>query len=248
MLKRGLTILAFLVAGCAPYVPLGYQGEGSATLAKIDAPELTIYLEHIGSKYQHSIFDLEVINRNPAPVYLSPQRITFFTADERFPRIDHGFGDTTKATKIVHLKKKRFVRSPHEVSLLYQTKEKNSAGVSIFFALISVGLAVYDDVKNAEDRKKQNYSEKDARQAATRNALVTAGFIASDLAKAANESAQQESHYLPYEIFSEGNIDSLSRKRGKIFLPQGEDLRYLRIVLPIENKEYVFDFKRKGTQ
>jgi hypothetical protein len=180
MLKRSLSILALLVAGCAAYVPLGYQGEGSTTLAKIDAPELIIYLEHIGSKYQHSIFDLEVINRNPAPIY--------------------------------------------------------------------VGLAVYDDVKDAEDRKKKSYTEKDARQAATRNALVTAGFIASDLAEAVNQKAQEESYYLPYEIFSEGKIDSLSRKRGKIFLPQGEDLRYLRIVLPIENKEYIFDFKRKGAK
>jgi hypothetical protein len=102
-------------------------------------------------------------------------------------------------------------------------------------------------VKDAEDRKKQNYTEKDARQATTRNALVTAGFIAADLAKVSNQKAQEESHYLPNEIFSEGKIDSLSRKRGKIFLPQGEDLRYLRIILPIENKEYIFDFKRKGT-
>jgi hypothetical protein len=248
MIKNGLALLALFAAGCAPYVPLGYTDENSPTLAKIDAPELTIYLEHIGSKYQHNIFDLEVINHTLESIFVYPQQISFYFSEERFPRPDQEMGRSDELIQTMRLKRKLFVRSPDAVRSLFEQKEKARATVGVVFSLISVGLSVYNDVKTAEDRKKSSFTEKDVKRAATREALVLAGFLAADIAEASKQKAQQETYYLPYEIFNEGKIDSLARRRGKIFLPEEEGLRYLRLIVPIENKEYIFDFKRKGAK
>jgi hypothetical protein len=237
--------LALLLIGCSPYVPLSYNGPGSSTLAKIEAREATIFLEHIDTKYQHNIFDLEVINNDSASLYFSPQQISFYFSDERFPRREKNLQQNEMPTSSIRLKRKFFVRSPREVQELFQQKERQRATASVVFSLISVGLSIYDNVQDAKDKNKTNFTKKDVQRAATREAIVAAGFLAADIAEQAKVNAQTESYYLPFELFKEGEISSCEKRRGKIFLSSGEALRYLRIIIPICNKEYIFDFKKK---
>jgi hypothetical protein len=242
-----LCSLFVVVAGCASYVPINYVGSTSSTQEKIEATGINLYLQHVGAKYQHYVFDLAVVNKGKESIYLSPQEISFYYSDERFPRRELA-QDTAHTISTIRLKRRMFVKKPAEVRRLFEQKERSRATVGIIFSLVSVGLVVYDEVQDARDRSRSHVTEKDVVRAATRDALVSVGFLAADLAQQSKQKAEEDTYYLSYEIFTEGNISTAEKKKGKLFLPMGEGLRYLRMVVPIGNKEYIFDFKQKGSK
>ncbi len=233
----------FQLAACTSYVPLSHSYSTPVMRAQLEVPEAKIYLQHLENKYQHYVFDLEIDNQGSEAIYLSPQQISFYFSDHRFPRREL----TEEGEKYMRLKRKLFVRKPVEVKELYEQKERSRAATATVFALVSVGMMVYDEVKDSKDRSRSHVTEKDVVRAATRDALVSISITATDIAQKSAQQAQEDSYFLVNEIFTEGKIEACQRKRGKIFLPVGEGLRYLRMVVPIENKEYIFDFKHEGT-
>lgn len=237
-------LICGLASGCTSFVPLSYHGAGSPATAKIEASEATMYLQHLETQYQHLVFDLEINNHNPYAVPLSPEQISYYFSATRFPL--RQFNDVDSATAVIRLRKKRFAKSNAEVHDLYQQKERSRATVGAIFTLVSVGLVLYDAAQDQKESHKRHYTEKDVRHAATREAIVQAGLMVADIANQSAQQAQTNSYYLPFEIFTEGNIEALGKKRGKIFLPTEEILTYLRIIVPFDNKEFVFDFKQKG--
>ena len=239
-----LMVMGCLAAGCSSFVPLSYHGAGSSATAKVEASEATMYLQHIENQYQHLVFDLEVDNHNGYAVPLSPEQISYYFSATRFPL--RQFNDVDSATSVIRLRKKRFAKSNAEMHDLFHQKERSRATVGAIFTLVSVGLVLYDAAQDRKDSQKRHYTEKDVRHAAAREAIVQAGFIAADIASQSAQQSQTNSYYLPFEIFTEGNIEALASKRGKIFLPAEEVLTYLRVIVPFDNKEFVFDFKQKG--
>jgi hypothetical protein len=171
-----------------------------------------------------------------------PEQISYYFSETRFPL--EQFNDVDSTTSVIRLRKKRFAKSNSEVYTLFQQKERNRANVGAIFTLLSVGLILYDAAQDRKDSQKRYYTEKDVRHAATREAIVQAGLIATDIANQSAQQAQFNSYNLPFEIFTEGNIEALGKKRGKIFLPVEEMLSYLRIIVPFDNKDFVFDFKK----
>lgn len=246
MRKNGIRFLVIccLTSACTSFVPLSYHGTGSSAMAKIEASEATMYLYHMDNQYQHLVFDLEVNNHNPYTVPLSPEQISYYFSATRFPLRE--FNDVDSTASVIRLRRKRFAKSNAEVHDLFQQKERSRATVGAIFTLVSVGLVLYDAAQDRKDSQKRHYTEKDVRHAATREAIVQAGLMAADIANQSAQQAQTNSYYLPFEIFTEGNIEALGKKRGKIFLPAEEVLTYLRIIVPFDNKEFVFDFKQKG--
>lgn len=244
MQKYVFIALIVQLAGCASYVPLSHSSTAPVLRARLEEPDVKIYLQHLENKYQHYVFDLEIDNQGSEAVYISPQQISFYFSDQRFPRKEQ-YED---GEKYMRLKRKLFVRRPIEVKELYEQKERSRAAVATVFALVSVGMMVYDEAKDAKDRSRTHVTEKDVVRAATRDALVSLAFTAADIAQKSTQQAQEDSYFITNEIFTEGKIEACQRKRGKIFLPVGERLRYLRMIVPIENKEYIFDFKHKGTE
>ncbi|MBI3219124.1 MAG: hypothetical protein HYZ44_06410 [Bacteroidetes bacterium] len=232
------------LAACTSYVPLPHSSTTPILRARLEEPDVKIYLQHLENKYQHYVFDLEIDNQGSEAIYLSPQQISFYFSDQRFPRREL----TEEGEKYKRLKRKQFVRKPIEVKELYEQKERSRATVATVFALVSVGMMVYDEAKDAKDRSRSHVTEKEVVRAATRDALVSIALTATDIAQKSTQQAQEDSYFLTNEIFTEGKIEACQRKRGKIFLPVGEGLRYLRMIVPIENKEYIFDFKHKGTE
>jgi hypothetical protein len=245
MLKTAPFLFVLLFTRCISYVPLSYHGSGSSLTAKIEAKEATMYLQHINHQYQHLVFDFEVNNQSSDTVALAPEQISYYFSATRFSKKE--FNQLEDGVSTLRLNKSRFARSTTEVHELFQRKEKSRANVGAIFTLISVGLIIYDETKDNSDSRKRYLSEKDVRQAATRDAIVTAGLLAADIANKSTEQAQTESYYLPFEIFREGKIEPNAKRRGKIFLPAEETLTYLRIIVPFANKQFVFDFKQKGS-
>ncbi len=244
MQKYVYIALMLQLAACTSYVPLSHSPSTPVLRAQLEEPEVKIYLQHLENKYQHYVFDLEIDNQGSEAVYLSPQQISFYFSEHHFPRREH----TEDGEKFTRLKRKQFVRRPIEVKQLYEQKERSRAAAATVFALVSVGMMVYDEAKDAKDRSRSHVTEKDVLRAATRDALVSVAMMATDIAQKSTEQAQEDSYFLVNEIFREGKIETCQKKRGKIFLPVGEGLRYLRMIVPIENKEYIFDFKHKGTE
>ncbi|MFM7850747.1 MAG: hypothetical protein ACKO96_02240 [Flammeovirgaceae bacterium] len=237
-----LLVVWALATSCTSFVPLSYHGAGSSTTAKIEANEATMHLQHLDIQYQHLIFDLEVTNHNAYPVPVLPEQISYYFSATRFPLKQ--FNDVDSTTSVIRLRKKRFAKSNSQVWDLFQQKERSRATVGAIFTLVSVGLVLYDAAQDRKDNQKRHYTEKDVRHAATREAIVQAGLIAADIASQSAQQAQSNSYNLPFEIFTEGSIEALGKKRGKIFLPAEEMLAYLRIIIPFDNKEFVFDFKK----
>ncbi|NOS92747.1 MAG: hypothetical protein HOP30_12550 [Cyclobacteriaceae bacterium] len=244
MQKYIFIALIVQLAGCASYVPLSHSSTTPVLRARLEEPDVKIYLQHLENKYEHYVFDLEIDNQGSEAIYLSPQQISFYFSDQRFPRREQ----TEEGEQYKRLKRKQFVRKPIEVKELYEQKERSRATVATVFALVSVGMMVYDEVKDSKDRSRSHVTEKDVVRAATRDALVSIALTATDIAQKSTQQAQEDSYFLTNAIFTEGKIEACQRKHGKIFLPVGESLRYLRMVVPIENKEYIFDFKHKGTE
>lgn len=237
-------VIGVLVTGCTSFVPLSYHGAGSSATAKIAANEATMHLQYVDHQYQHLVFDLEIANHSAYAVPLLPEQISYYFSATRFPLRQFNAVDST--TSVIRLRRKRFAKSNAEVHDLFQRKERSRATVGAIFSLVSVGLVLYDAAQDRADSQKRHYTEKDVRHAATREAIVQAGFIAADIANQSAQQAQTNSYYLPFEIFTEGNIEPSASKRGKIFLPAQEVLTYLRVIVPFDHKEFVFDFKQKG--
>jgi len=87
----------------------------------------------------------------------------------------------------------------------------------MLIALLGVGLAVYDAAKDAEDSKKETWSKKDERNAIGRDLLVSTSFIASEIAQHSIVQAEEDSYFIPFELFPECNIAPGNHVRGKIY-------------------------------
>jgi hypothetical protein len=180
MLKTAPFLFVLLFTRCISYVPLSYHGSGSSLTAKIEAKEATMYLQHINHQYQHLVFDFEVNNQSSDTVALAPEQISYYFSATRFSKKE--FNQLEDGVSTLRLNKSRFARSTTEVHELFQRKERSRATVGAIFTLISVGLIIYDETKDNSDSRKRYLSEKDVRQAATRDAIVTAGLLAADIA------------------------------------------------------------------
>lgn len=127
-------------------------------------------------------------------------------------------------------------------------KIKEKRAFAVLFAVVGAGLAIHDAVQDSEDSQKETWTKEDEKKSAGRDLLVSAALIASDIARESSYEAEDESQYIPYELFPECKISPSSSMRGKIFIPKESSYRYSRVVVPIGNTDYVFDFKRKGVK
>jgi hypothetical protein len=157
MQKYVFIALIVHLAGCASYVPLSHSSTAPVLRARLEEPDVKIYLQHLENKYQHYVFDLEIDNQGAEAIYVSPQQISFYFSDHRFPRREL----LEEGEKYTRLKRKQFVRKPIEVKELYEQKERSRASVATVFALVSVGMMVYDEVKDSKDRSRSHVTEKD---------------------------------------------------------------------------------------
>lgn len=104
---------------------------------------------------------------------------------------------------------------------------------------------IYDGAKDIKDIHKERWTNSDANRAVVRDASIAATILATDLTGLLSAQAQQDTYYAQFELLSDEDINPLTTKRGKIFLPKESSYRYLRLVIPLGNVDYVIDFKRQ---
>ena len=118
---------------------------------------------------------------------------------------------------------------------------------ALLVALAGAALTIYDAEKDEEDSKKEKLSKKDKNEAIARDVLVSVAVTASDFANEAVEEAKHDEYEVPYDLFPESTVQPGGSVRGKIFILK-ETYRYQRIVVPVGNIDYVFDFRRAGAR
>ena len=226
-----------LLCSCAPYVPVNQPGP--AGVATLQAHQLTLYLQHLGTQHGHHVFDLEVVNESASPVEVFPGHIRAYS-DAR--PIHHERGpDPRRPGLPLHA----IARSPDFVLNYYRERERARQTAAVIFTVLSVGVMVYDAVEDNKDARKPVIKEGDVNRAVQRDAAVLASAALADVAGQSVQAMTEENYFLPREIFPDVLLPSGERQRGKLFVPSEVNMRYLRIVVPIGRVEYVFDFKRK---
>lgn len=245
-------VILILITACGPLVPLSYNPNNlpTSTAQVIETDEVTVILEYIERKYGHYIFDLEVINHTPNTINAAPQLISFYASPKPFKSLHSVTEDvhTQSASNSALTMKRQAANSPSETKRLYEERAKSKASLSILLAVVGAGLTIYDAVKDSEDAQQETWTKKDENKAIGRDLLVSVAFTASEVAESSAYQAEDESYYVPYELFPECTLKPDKSVRGKIFIPMESSYRYSRVVIPINNTDYVFDLKRKGVK
>jgi len=247
-----LLLLLVLTTACGPLVPLSYNKNDvpTSTAQTIESDEATVILEYIELKYGHYIFDLEVINHTPNTIYAAPQLISFYASPKRFMLLHSTTENvhSVSAPNSALTMKRQVANSPSETRRLYEEKAKSKASLNILFAVVGAGLMIYDAVKDSEDAQQETWTKKDENKAIGRDILVSIALTASEVAESSAYQAEDARNYLPYELFPECGIKPGGSIRGKIFIPMESSYRFSRVVIPINNIDYIFDLKRRGVK
>ena len=247
-----LSILLILSSACGPLVPLSYlKNSTDFNFAQtIESEEATVTLEYLDSKYGHYIFDMEEINHTSTTLDIAPQVISFYASPKLFTPLSYSTGDvhTISAPNSALTKTRQFANSPAETRNIYQEKVKSKESFIVLFAVLGAGLIIYDAVKDSEDSQKEKWAKKDVNKAIGRDALVSIALTASDVAEQSAYQAEEDNYYLPFELFPECEIKPGASVRGKVYVPIETSYRYSRVVVPLLNTDYVFDFKRRSVK
>ncbi len=251
-MKNAALLLAILLcASCSPrLVPVNFNPEHD--IDKVDVIEqngITVYLEHIDKSFPHQVFDLEVINQTSDTIDIAPQQISFYTAYEPFSPVantDQGIHELTLGNEGL-FKGKQFALSPYAINEQMERKVKAKKDLGIFLAVLTVGLAVYDGVKESNDASDGEWSISDENSSIARDALVGASAIATEIAENSLANSAEDLHFLSHEVFPESKIAPGQKVRGKIFLNAEEGIsRYYRFIIPIGKTDFVFDLRKNN--
>ncbi len=247
-----LTIIV-LCASCSPrLVPVNFNPENDIDIVEvIEQNNVTVYLEHIDKSYPHQVFDLEVINQSSDTINIAPQQIAYYSAYEPFAPIsstdDEIHNLTLDNTAII--KGRQFALSPYTINEQMERKVKAKKDLGIFLAVLTVGLAVYDGVKDADAASDGEWSFSDESNSLARDALVGASLIATELADNSLVNTAEDLDFLSYEVFPESKIAPGQKVRGKIFINAEDGIfRYYRFVVPVGNTDFVFDLRKNNTK
>ncbi|MCU0418598.1 MAG: hypothetical protein MUC38_02985 [Cyclobacteriaceae bacterium] len=215
-----------------------------------ETPEVTITLQHLHNQFEHFVFDLDLAYQGGGTLWVAPNdHVSYYASSKPFPTHDRAHDIHAQSYKHSRLAAKRlYARDPSAVVRLVDQRLKKRATAQTVFALIGVGLAVYDALKDGEDNRQETWTYADARKAAAREAAVAGAMVASDLAGASAQKAAEEAHHLPHEVFPPVALAPGESQRGKVFLPIETNYRFMRVVVSLPPGDYVFDFKREGTQ
>ena len=248
ILQPAALVLLLMASACGPLVPLSFMKENNTRLDQvIETTDATVYLQYIKKENNFYIFDLEIINNSGETISTAPQLVSHYASSKPFTPITDSNSDvhTVSLPNSKLTMGRQYAYSPSATVKMYRKKVISAKAFSVLFAAVGVGLAIYDGGKVSKASKNEIWSRKDLTNSIGRDLLIQAAFTASEIAKASAYKTEEESHNLPYELFPECSIEPGKGVRGKIFIPKESSFRFSRIVVPVNNTDYIFDFKRQ---
>jgi hypothetical protein len=243
-----ILFISIVLIACGPLVPLYHPQE------RIDNPpiifesnEIKMSLCFLGRKYGHNVFALELVNQLESEVAFSPKSISMLSSSKPFP---FPFGtedlDSISEANSKIIPTRVFAKSQEEVMEMTQDAANNRAALGAFFAILTVGAVLVDNVKDDEDSRKEYFTRGDAQRANTRDAIVMAGRLSSEIAFSSANNALDFGYTIAEEVFPVCKIWAGGSKQGRIFIPNPTTYRYTRVIIPLNGIDYVFDFRLRG--
>lgn len=253
MLPKPLILFSLLIfaTACGPLVPLSYvNGSADSQLTQsIETSEGTVWLRYMESQDGYMVFDLEIVNHSQHEMPLAPQLISFYASSKTFVLLQTGDdAHRISAPNSTLTMTRQFACDPFSIEKFYLRKAKSKKVEAGIFAILTIGLILFDAAQDSQDAQKESTSTRTEINSIGRDVIVSAALVATDIAKSSAAQTAEESNYLPYELFPECTIKPGSNVRGKIFLPLESSHKYVRVVVPLTDADYVFDFRRRGAK
>ncbi|HEY5918738.1 MAG TPA: hypothetical protein VIU13_15085 [Chryseolinea sp.] len=256
MLPKPPLLLAFLglfilTTACGPLVPLSYVNgsAGSHLTQSLETNEASVWLQYMQSQHGYMVFDLEIANSSQYELQVAPQMISSYASSKIFATPETG-DDVHKlsAPNSTLTMTRHFASDPSSIQRFYYEKAKAKKTGATMFAILTVGLIIFDVASDSKAAQKEISTSRDEWKSFSRDILVTTALTATDVAQSSAQQAAEESHFLPYELFPECTIKPGGNVRGKIFVPIEASHKYVRLVVPVGDEDYVFDFRRYGVK
>lgn len=233
-------------------VPLHYsEAYKDPPYMVLEADSITAVLEHVYSEEKFVVFDVEVVNRSGQRIQFNPYQMHYYASPKPFQKLVDEDQDIHRAsfpnsTVPGYLKKPL---SKESVERAYEQQLKQQRALAIAFGIISLGAVVADVALDINDSKKPRVTERDFVKSANRDVLVATTLIAGEMVmeNAAFQSrvATEELHYLQEEVLEPVELADDSAVRGKVYFQNTGNYKYYRIVLPVGEINYVFDFRKR---
>jgi hypothetical protein len=249
--KPAVFSLLILTTACGPLVPIAHVDRSTdhQLTQSIETTEATVWIRYIQSQDGYMVFDLEIANQSRYEMPVAPQQISFYASSKPFAPIQTGDEvHILSARNSTLTMTRQFANDPASIQRLYVEKARSQKVGAGIFAALTVGLILFDMAEDSKDSRKEVFTSRDAQKSFGRDVMVTTAAVASDIARSSAQHTAEESHFLPYELFPESIIEPGTSARGKIFLPRESSHKYVRVIVPLSDADYVFDFKRRGVK
>jgi hypothetical protein len=198
------------------------------------------------SQHGYMVFDLEIANHSQHPLSVAPQLVSFYASSKTFGPFQTGDDVHALSSPNSTLTMDRhFAADPSSIERFYLDKAKAQKVGAGIFTVLTVGLIIYDMAQDSKGASKEIYTSRDELKSFGRDVMVATAITATDIAKSSAQQTAAESHFLPYELFPECPIKSGNNVRGKIFIPTESSHKYVRVIVPLNDADYVFDFRRR---
>ncbi len=239
-------LLFILLSSCTrQLVPSWYNvQDGKPPVAEIEHEDVIVRAENLELTSQLMVFDIEIVNNSHAPLDFDPLEIVGYSAATPFKAADPD-NEWKKSLTLPVLRNSAMTLE--DVNTMYENKLKANQGLGLFMAVVAVGLIVYDIAEDNSDFNDTEWTEADTRRSVTRDIVTASSLVAMDVIGEANEVADQKTMedlaYLPDEIMLPAEIPNGQSHRGKVYLKNATIYKYTRLVIPIGEMSFIFDFR-----
>ena len=239
-----LFFLCWMCSSCAQQmVPAWFDPEvhtGKSSRMEFDG--LTLITECLETNDQHLVFDIEIHNEGHQPLLIDPGKVYYLGSDVPFPpETFHQSGTHFESGLTRHQ-----ALSEEGVAGQLEKKIKARRRTGILMGILSAGLVIYDVAMDAKDLNSGEWTSGKANRAMVRDVVTMASLTAMDVAQQQSAVTAEKNgadlYYLPEEILRPRVLAHGESCRGKVFLPVART-RFIKLIVPIENTEYAFDYR-----
>ena len=240
-MKIAITLLPLVLLGCLPnrLVPHDFTITQNNDEAFVDMDSFSIALRNLSIENDHFVFGMEVHNKSSKPIFIHPKNIRKYAHHRSYQENE----------EYKYFQEVLFALSPEQVHAFFEAKRKSAQAAAAFLFLLGAAITTYDMIKDEKDNRKENWTEKDEKKAATRDFVTTTSLLATDLlseaAFASEENAEVELSYLPQELFDREVIYAGEKYQGKILFKRFSEIQsFHRVTCPLEGQQFHFDFRK----
>jgi hypothetical protein len=214
-------------------------------VAVIDNDDHVVIIENLERNAAALVFDVEIRNFSLRELDVSPVDMRMLASDHRFPTLAES--DQVTVTNFERDLNHYAALNSDEAVEGYHKLLRSRKALGIALVALAAGLATWDAVKDAQEWQSSIWTDAMANKSATRDFITMAGIFSADMANSiireANLRHSEDMHFIHQEILEYTLVKPMEAVRGKVFFPGGKH-KYSRIIIPLADNEYVFDFRK----